>query len=305
MSIINLNLSIGAAAQCSSINGNQVWYNDTTNVKAFINPDSASGWIVWQIKIPGLPAGEVFNGIRLQGVHDFLVGGGAGTGRLATGLWKLGHTFNEFIGATWDDSFGAVYGSGVGSNVNYVAQKAGYTSTDIVNGTMYLGYMVGSDNGLPGVGMGAAWYRNSMFGCTMYTGADTPSPPPSSTVCILTNPIANNQPGKIVGQTFDSMNLLFQQPQPQANFQYRWSLSGPLLWSSNNNILLVQSMGTAGNPGSPYSRDSGTVLIPAGTSPGVYSLSILVSGVSIADLTLNTTLTVPPLPAGGVAFHEF
>jgi len=304
MSIIAISLPVGGGSQCSSSNGNQAWYQGTGNVQAYINPNSASGWIVWQIKVPGLPAGEVFNGFRIQGVHDFLVGGGAGNGRIADGLWKLGHTFNEFIGASWDDHYGTVDGSGVGVSVNYVGSKAGFTTTDIINGTMYLGYMVGSDNGLPGVGMGAAWYRTSILTGTMYTGTDLPTPPPSSSVGVLTNPLANTQPGKIAGQSFSALTLEFQQPIPQANITFRWSLQGPLQFS-NGTQSLNQSQGTTGNPSSPYINNTGLIAIPAGTAPGNYSINVLVTGISIQDLTLNAYMTVPPLPVGGFAFHEF
>jgi hypothetical protein len=305
MSVVNFNINPGAGSQVSSPYGPAYWYTNPSNMQTLINPDSGAGWICFQIQQPGLPLGEVFNGVRLQGVHDFLVNGGAGTGRFATGLCRIGHSATEFIGAAYETTFGPVNGSGIGQNVNFVIGKAGYTSTDIVNGTLWVGFSVGSDNGNPGVGSGAATYRNAVLTAIAYTGADTPTPPISSTSGFLTNPTANTSPGKVIGQFFEPVSMTYVQPMPGPNsFQYRWSLQGPLQFAANGTQSYIISQGTVGNPGSPYVGNTGNINIPVGTNPGTYFLTVLVTGVGIADLTLSTSLVVPTI-RGGFAFHEF
>lgn len=302
MSITAVTLNPSAGSQTSSPYGINPWYSAPSHFDSYIPINDGSGWIVFQIQVPGLTLGEVFNGVRIVGSHDFLVGGGSGVFREATGQWRIGASVASFIGAAADGTFGPVNGSGVSQSLNFVATKGGFTSTDIVNGTMYLGFAV-SSNGLSAI-HGPAWYRNFCLNTTFFCGPDSPFTPPASTYATLVNPTSNTTPGKPPGAQFDPMNLTYTQPIPQANIQFRWTISGAgLTWVSSGTGLLVQSQGTAGNPGSPYFNTTSPINISAATPPGTYNMQVWISGAFITDLFINTSVVVAG-PGGG-QFWEF
>lgn len=305
MTVQSFSPSPASGTQVSSPYGPAFWYGNTANVQCSINPDSGAGWVIYQVKSTGLPPGEVVNGIRIQGVHDFLVNGGAGTGRSATGLWKWGHATSDFIGAAYDGTFGPVTGSGVGQNVNFVSWKAGYTTTDMNNGTFYIGFSVGCDNGNPGVGSGAATYRNACFGWTAYTGADQPAPPPTATVVAVINPAANTQPGVVPGGQFQSIDLTLTQVLPQTSFQFRAQLPGTMTWASNGSGFIAVLRGTTNNPGDPYHVAMGLINVPANHAAGSFTIEVNTVGGTLVNHYSYIPLVVLGPSMMNHGFHEF
>jgi hypothetical protein len=305
MTVLALSPSPASGTQVSSPYGPAFWYGNTANVQCSINPDNGAGWVIYQVKSSGLPAGEVVNGIRIQGVHDFLVGGGAGTGRGATGVWKWGHATTDFIGASADGTFGPVLGSGVGQNINFVSFKAGFTTTDINNGTFYIGFSVGSDNGNPGVGMGAATYRNACFGWTVFAGTDQPTPPPTATVVTIINPASNVNPGVVPGGQFAAVDLTLNQVLPQTSFQFRCNLPANMTWAANGSGFQAILRGTSNNPGDPYHASTGLINVASNCLAGSYTFEVNTTGGSLGNVYQYVTLVVLGPSMMNAGFHEF
>jgi hypothetical protein len=305
MTIQAFNPSPASGSQVSSPYGPAYWYGNTANVQCLINPDSGAGWVVYQVKATGLPPADVVNGIRITGVHDFLVGGGAGSGRAATGVWKWGHAVADFIGANGDGTFGPVYGTGVGANVNFVSSGVGYTGADINNGTFYIGFSVGSNNLNPGIGMGAATYRNACFNWTAYTGADQPTPPPSSTVVTVINPASNINPGVVPGGQFQALDLTLNQVLPQASFQFRCNLPPNMTWAVNGSDFLGLFKGTSNTPGDPYHASTGLINVASNCAAGTFNIQILTTGGPLVDLYSYVPVKVLGPSIMTFGFHEF
>lgn len=305
MAVSSISGNLGTIQQVSSSFGSTSWSAGSGNVLTQGAAGFASGWVIFQLQISGLTPAEAFNGMRVQGVHDFLVGGGAGTIRLATGYWKMASSVAAFSGAASDGTVGSsINGSGIGQTIDFVASGGSLDSSDFLNGTAYIGYAVSADNG--DSAMGVATYRTSALSFTVYTGTDTPNPPPTGSVVAVTNPSGNTNPGKNPGGIFDALSFDYQQPLPRTSIQLTWTLSdSDLTWESTGGQVLNQFKGTGSDPTHPYTGSTERVLVDAGIAPGLYNVTLLATSVGAPDFNGVYNLQVNGLGQGSFAFHEF
>jgi hypothetical protein len=271
MGIYNVTAIPTAGAQVSSAFGSAPWSASASNISAQVPVGQGAAWRVWQVLIANAVPGESFNGVRIAGgTVDFTVGGG-GTGiqRYATFYADLEFTLNAFIDKAGQNAGNAVQGSGIGRPVDAVVTDGRFTSTDLVNGTFYVGISVDTGSEEPGLGDGTA--RFSAFNWTFYTGADSPNPPPTVPNGRVTNPASNTSPGALPGAKLASLDYTTTSAGGRSFANASWVLPAGLTWDANGTQNLSQSAAS-------QTISTGQITVNPATLPGVYQGSVTVSG---------------------------
>jgi hypothetical protein len=278
MAVVTIVANTGASnATTGSAYGNNLWTLLSGIPASFIPIGQGTNWMVWAFKVTGIPAGEVMNGIRVQGTNDFTVGsGGAGMTRQAVIYLRPSRSFN-YASASGTASQTLV-GTGTGASMNAVLSLAGATSDDLLAGNIFVGVAAGTNSGDSGYGSGTLRYNAISF--TFYTGPDLPTPGAGAPSCTLTNPVANYNPGIFLGGVFGQMRYTLDKPLPQVSLTMFFTLSSSFLsFGGPGNGLTTYNVrkGTTYDPANPYSELIALVYPTASCPPGTYSMTAKVS----------------------------
>ena len=295
MAVVNLLPPAYAFNSAASAYGSNFWGMISGGVASSIPNAQGAAWAYWKMQASGIPAGQAFNGFNVQANIDFTVGaGGAGISR-ASSLYVLGLPHTGFGGASGVAISGAP-GTGAGQVVNAVYQPAGFTSSDLLNGTMYLGVAVSTTGADAGLGNGI--FRYVPTNIILYTGADTPTPPAGNISGTLTNPAANNFPGAFPGSTLAALTFVYAQPKPDAVATAFFSIVGTtkLTFTGNPTVSLDCSSGHG------YTCTTPLINIAADCPPGVYQISMQVNNATSPTYVVWTTVVVRQ--SGGMPFME-
>jgi hypothetical protein len=262
---------------------------------------------VWQVKIPGLTPGQAFNGIRLVGTNDFTVGGGGGgIVRTAQAYADVFHTFNEFLSTIGSGAGATVPGTGTGQNVDVVLNPVGFTSTDLVNGTFYVGFCVNTTVADPGLGEGL--FRTSALNWTLYTGTDQPSPPPGTASGSLSNPVGN-QTGQSPGGQFASVTVnVIPVNNGDTPITAQFNLptfpglpAGTLLFASNGAAI---SPSLPVNAGNLWTTSCGLINISSLVPPGTYNIGCFIQSGGPPGYNFNLFANLVVMQQGRGWFFE-
>jgi len=282
-------------AVATSAMGATTWMPGNGNLVANAIPAGAgTKWAYWKFQNAGIPAGETMTGITISGGNDFTVGGGgAGKTRVAGLAYKLARNPSEFNAAA-GTQMDSLVGTGTGKTLNAVINPTGFTSNDLING-MYIGIGVGTNSADAADGGGTFRYGALTFVFT--TGANQPTPPPSSPNGILTNPVGNQSPGVYPGGQFASLSFKLTAPDfPQTtSLRYDWSFNKIGFTFSNGASSLLQT-NTAGGGITNLIGNTGLITVAATVRPGtdvqVRCQVSNVAGASPTGMSLYTPLIV-------------
>jgi hypothetical protein len=274
MAIITINANPSAYAAQPSAYGAATWnLYAGPQVGASIAAGNGTGWMVWAFGATGITPGETVNAVSVSGVNDFTVGGG-GAGRVRTatlyGRALNSFTFTNAAGTSLD----TYVGTGTGKSLNASFAPAGsLTTTDLLNGTCFVGVAVATNTGDPTLGNGD--FRYNAFSFTFYTGADGATPPPTTTVTTLSNPIGNTTPGVKPGGQFAALGWTFVQPKPQTLIRVSFGvpINSGLTFAGSGNYQHTITKGTSGDPANPYAGTTTAINCAASTKPGTYLIT--------------------------------
>jgi len=215
----------------------------------------------------------------MSGPNKFLVGSGGGdAGRIATIYVDLYKVFTDFLDQPGQPD-GTFFGNGSPTMMQFLFQKPGFTTSDLMAGNYYLGISAASNTTLERAGEPGIFTYGGLS-WSMFFGQDVNNPPDTAINTILTNPPPNYDPGKFQTQGFESLTLEFLQPIPQPNLSFQWILppnSG--LTFSNGTTGLQQNKGYNGDSSNPYIGSTGPINIAPSVAPGVYNITVSVGGV--------------------------
>lgn len=296
MAIINFTGSPYSISQVGAAGQTKSWSAASDNIQILsLDRAEQSLWALFQIGVAGVVTGQSFNGIRIQGIDDYTYAGGGGARtRIASHYAKLGHTSGAFAGfASGSGSLVAsVPGSGIGAGVNAVLTDGSFTSTDIANGTMWVGIQV--DGGPQEAGLGGGPFRTSAFNFTMYTGGDAPTPgsgEPSGTI-INPNALPVAAGGQFLGVTANylppsgfgtnSLEIVFAVP------------AGSGLTFAGGGFERTYNKGLLADPANPYSQVGPAINISGSALPGPRMLTVQFHSFDPSNrvFQIMTTLTV-------------
>ena len=287
MAVANLLASLTGNAQQSSLYGANVWYpNASLSINQSQVPvNQGTNWLIWQIQVVGIPTGEAFNGIVVSGNNSF--GVLPASLRQASLFSNLFATLAGFTGQG-GNALQVLAGNSTPVALNATVTKAGFTSTDIANGTMLLGVAASTNNVDPGSTLGDLRWGARTF--TVYTGPDTPNPVVSKPSGTLANPAGNISPGVFPGTQFAALTFTLTQPLPQAALSFQWSLPNipaGLTFAANGLTSLTQAKGTGSDPTHPYDGSCGAINVARNYPLGVTGVALAVTGFG-GGVTYNT-----------------
>jgi hypothetical protein len=292
MGIYSLQANPAGTGQQASAWGTTAWqYNPSANF-AVIAQGAGTNWMAWACQIGGIPAGKPLNAIRVQGINDFTVGaGGVGKTRLATFYMQVLRTYS-FTG-TAGSGEQTLTGTGTGAEMIWNVATPGWTTDDLINGNLYIGVAVATNNGDAGQGSGTARYGAMSF--TFYTDTDGAPGGGGSVSTTLVNPTANFNPGKYGGQQFAALTYTFVSPKPQASFNMQFKIYGAgVTFASSGTSTLVLFKGTTSDPGNPYIGSTGLINVAANAMPGSYLIDAGIANVAGGNGYQTGSLLVLP-----------
>ena len=270
MGIYAIQANPAATAAQNSAYGSTAWqYNSSANFAA-IPQGTGTAWMIWACQLGGLPV-EALNAIRVSGsTNDFTVAGGGGTRVRQANVFM--NTMRSFAFTGLGGSLAqTLAGTGVGSEMIWNVATTGWTTTDLMNGNVFIGVAVLTDNGDSGLGSGTFRYGAMSF--TFYTGADG-APGGGSVSTTLTNPTANFNPGKYGGGQFAALTYVLNSPRPQTSFNMQFTIySNPgITFAANGSTSLILFKGTTTDPGNPYTGSTGLINVAANAMPGAFTI---------------------------------
>jgi hypothetical protein len=286
----------GSFGNTPSAYGNTNWgLSSFTSVGASLPPGAGTAWAVWQIGIAGLTPNQPVNGITISGPISFYVSCPvARTARLYVAMY---HSFPEFNSSAGDALVITVPGDQKTYNVNYQFTKQGFTTNDLANGTLYLGFAVSTTAEHPECGNSS--YSLGALDWTIYTGPNYAVPPSGSPTGKLTNPASNVNPGVFPGGQLLQATMQLLTPLPQQ--YYTCTISVPyqsgLTFVDTGTYSMRRNMGYQNFPNDPYRTYSTPINVAANTKPGTYVLTGYIAGLSQSEptsLTMTSQLRVRP-----------
>jgi hypothetical protein len=277
MAVTTIVANVAAADVTKDSNyGNYPWSLPAGVPTNVVGIGAGTKWMVWLFTTTGIPPGESFNGIRVQGTNDFTVGGGgAGMTRQAIVYLRPSKSF-DYAGQT-GSSVQTLVATGTGASLNTLLTPAGWTSTDLLNG-VFVGVAAMTNSGDSGQGSGTLRYNAITF--TFYTGSDVPSPPAGQTKTTLTNPVANYNPGKFAGQQFAALDYVLLDPHTNAYFNMEFDLPLGLTFVNSGSTNITLQKGASGDTANPWNASTGLINVAASTKGGTYSIRAQCRGVS-------------------------
>jgi hypothetical protein len=300
MSIYSSTAPPGRQSQFTSAYGSAGWSAGNGNIYTSLAPGGGSSWAIWTFQVPSATPGETVSYIRIAGSHSFSVSGGSA--RQCTGRVRFDHSNNGFLNQGSSDLLGAIAGSGASIGVNGTFSPAGFTATDLINGTLMIG-MCGSTDAADSA-KGAGTYYNACLDFTVYTGSDVPAPPVNSPGGYFQTTASNSNPGVLPGGQFGNTRAVWTGPN-SAFMTYWWSILGvpgnTITFAATGTTTRRVDKSMSGNPADWKYSDSGALNCGTATVPGEFTLRCQLSHqLPGADIYLNTPLVVPFLGYGAV-----
>jgi hypothetical protein len=277
MAVVTIVANVAAADVTKDSNyGNYPWSLPAGVPTNVVGIGAGTKWMVWAFTTGGITAGESFNGIRVQGTNDFTVGGGgAGKTRQAVVYLRASKSF-DYAGTT-GSSVQTLVATGTGANLNTVLTPSGWSSTDLLNGNVFVGVAAMTNSGDSGQGDGTLRYNAITF--TFYTGSDVPSPPAGQTKTTLTNPSGNYTTGKFAGQQFAALDYVLIDPHTNAYFNMEFALPLGLTFVNSGSTNMSLQKGASGDPANPWNASTGLINVAASTKGGMYPIQAQCRGV--------------------------